>query len=208
MFWTSLFSYPRKNSSTIVILPIEQFSQLCRTLILSHFIILYLWNELNLVSSSLFKMNDSILSIQEPHFENDDRDDYASGSRTRESMAISKPLQDVFNQLLILKGPSIQLRKRPTNARYLINQANSALEIDLNPTQDKSYTDVIRTYSFPGKNAHEAWMFSKGSYIDTTRENVNESILTAWILPHAAVTLRILGIVLDALQNGQVISKR
>lgn len=48
--------------------------------------------------------------------------------------------------------PAIMLKRRSKKARFFINPSNGALETD--------HVETHITYTWPGKDAHEAWRFS------------------------------------------------
>lgn len=86
--------------------------------------------------------------------------------------------------------PSITLKRRPKNALFFINPGNGALDANTRGT--------TTTYSWPGKDAYEAWKFSRQS----------GSISCNATNPVTAVTLRILAAISEAVHAGLMISKR
>ncbi|KAJ5104727.1 Winged helix-turn-helix transcription repressor DNA-binding [Penicillium alfredii] len=81
--------------------------------------------------------------------------------------------------------PAITLRRRANRTTCIINPNTKALEA-------QQPAETYRTYLWPGKTAYESWKFTK----------TDESI---W---HAAVVVRILSIVDQAIRSHQRISKR
>ncbi|KKK15957.1 hypothetical protein ARAM_002800 [Aspergillus rambellii] len=96
-------------------------------------------------------------------------------STERVHQYIEKTLAAVLDQLSIADGqPAITLKRRTTHATFFINSRNGALE--------STDTETIISYSWPGKDAYEAWRFT--------------------------VAMRILSAIAEAIHSGLVISKR
>ncbi|KKK12357.1 hypothetical protein AOCH_001289 [Aspergillus ochraceoroseus] len=96
-------------------------------------------------------------------------------STERVHQYIEKTLAAVLDQLLMADGqPAITLKRRTTHATFFINSRNGALE--------STDTETIISYSWPGKDAYEAWRFT--------------------------VAMRILSAIAEAIHSGLVISKR
>ncbi|BDD58685.1 hypothetical protein MAP00_003943 [Monascus purpureus] len=89
---------------------------------------------------------------------------------------IHRILDTALNEIIAHGVPAITLKQRPTGARFFINPTNGALE----PSGTEA--DTYTTYSFPGKDAYEAWRFT--------------------------IAVRVLAIIADALHSQLVISKR
>ncbi|KAJ5381543.1 uncharacterized protein N7496_003971, partial [Penicillium cataractarum] len=91
---------------------------------------------------------------------------------------IDNVLIDLLNQLTLSPSegqPSITLRCKSRSATCMINSHNGALEAGRNE-------DAFRSYSWPGRTAHESWKFT--------------------------AILRVLAIIDQTLRTGQLISKR
>jgi meiotic recombination protein SPO11 len=69
---------------------------------------------------------------------------------------IDSVLIDLLNQLSLFPSegqPSITLRCQPRAETCVVNPRNGALEAGRND-------DAYRSYSWPGRTAHESWKFS------------------------------------------------
>lgn len=86
--------------------------------------------------------------------------------------------------------PSVTIKRRLTKKAFFINPSNGALEAN--------ETETSSTYTWPGKDAYEAWKFST----ETARHPVFNA-LTA-----AAVIIQIIAAISEAIHSGLVISKR
>lgn len=86
--------------------------------------------------------------------------------------------------------PSVTIKGRPKKNLFFINPSNGALEAN--------EIGISATYTWPGKDAYEAWKFST----ETDRHSAFNT-LTA-----AAVIIQILAAISEAMHSGLVISKR
>ncbi|KAE8351755.1 Spo11/DNA topoisomerase VI subunit A [Aspergillus coremiiformis] len=88
---------------------------------------------------------------------------------------IDETLASALDELSTLDGrPAITLRRKSRKASLFINPTNGALE--------NGGTETHITYTWPGRNTHEAWKFS--------------------------IVFRVLAVIADAIDTGLMISKR
>lgn len=80
--------------------------------------------------------------------------DYPETSNDRVQDSINHVLERALTETLLHGKPSITLKQRPKGAGFFINPTTAALEMS------EPDADTYKTYSFPGKDAHEAWRFS------------------------------------------------
>jgi len=90
-------------------------------------------------------------------------------------------------------NPAITLRRRYKKGAFFINHGNGALET--------SETETQISYTWPGRDKHEAWRFSMALGTLTL-------LLIVAILIDIAVVIRVLEAITQAIESGLVVSKR
>jgi meiotic recombination protein SPO11 len=90
-------------------------------------------------------------------------------------------------------NPAVTLKRRYKNGSFFINPDNGALETSEMETQI--------SYTWPGRDRHEAWRF--GMTLDTL-----DLRLIVAILIDTAVVIRVLEAIAQAIESGLVVSKR